>query len=59
MDEIDTKVSNCVLQNFSKLLCFDFFEECYSVLTPLQVDKATSDLKSTNVRLKDTVNQVH
>lgn len=59
MDEIDTKVRKCIIPVFwtaviSVLLTYN--ELCFDLS---QVDKATSDLKNTNVRLKDTVTQVN
>lgn len=59
MDEIDTKVRKCIIPAFwtaviSVLLTYN--ELCFDLS---QVDKATSDLKNTNVRLKDTVTQVN
>lgn len=60
MDEIDTKVINFVK---FKIFNAERLESYYLSIIKiffmrLQVDKATADLKNTNVRLKDTVNQV-
>lgn len=60
MDEIDTKVINFVK---FKIFNAEWLESYYLSIIKiffmrLQVDKATADLKNTNVRLKDTVNQV-
>ena len=59
MDEIDTKVINFIkLKNVNADWNLVIYLSSKIFFMCLQVDKATSDLKNTNVRLKDTVNQV-